>query len=88
MQVNTVIARNAGALKSGDVYVLNDPCDGGTHLPDVTAVMPVFADLPSLSVNAVAGAVQAVDAFRIKTPGGGGFGAKTHDLRPLCAVGS
>lgn len=88
VQVNTVIERSAGALKPGDVYVLNDPYDGGTHLPDVTVATPVFADLPSPSVNAVAGAVQAADAFGIETPGGGGFGAKTHDLRLLCAVGN
>ena len=56
VQVNTVIARNADALKPGDVYVLNDPYDGGTHLPDVTVATPVFADLPSPSVNAVADA--------------------------------
>lgn len=29
-------------LKSGDVYMLNAPYNGGTHLPDVTVVMPVF----------------------------------------------
>jgi 5-oxoprolinase (ATP-hydrolysing) len=29
-------------LKPGDVYMLNDPYHGGTHLPDVTLVMPVF----------------------------------------------
>ena len=28
----------------GDVYALNAPYDGGTHLPDVTVVMPVFVD--------------------------------------------
>ena len=32
-----------GRMKAGDVYVLNDPYNGGTHLPDVTVVMPVFA---------------------------------------------
>ena len=26
----------------GDAYILNDPYDGGTHLPDVTIVVPVF----------------------------------------------
>jgi 5-oxoprolinase (ATP-hydrolysing) len=30
-------------MKPGDVYVLNDPYHGGTHLPDVTVVTPVFA---------------------------------------------
>ncbi|MFP6681605.1 MAG: hydantoinase B/oxoprolinase family protein, partial [Gammaproteobacteria bacterium] len=34
---------------SGDVYVLNDPYHGGTHLPDVTVVTPVFDQAPSSS---------------------------------------
>ena len=33
---------NAGRMRPGDVYVLNDPYHGGTHLPDVTVVTPVF----------------------------------------------
>jgi len=40
--IKTVIARNAGRMKDGDVYVLNDPYNGGTHLPDVTVITPVF----------------------------------------------
>jgi N-methylhydantoinase B len=31
-------------LEDGDVAILNDPYDGGTHLPDITLVMPIFAD--------------------------------------------
>jgi 5-oxoprolinase (ATP-hydrolysing) len=31
-------------MKCGDVYVLNAPYNGGTHLPDVTVVTPVFAE--------------------------------------------
>ena len=31
-------------MQPGDVYALNAPYDGGTHLPDVTVVMPVFVD--------------------------------------------
>jgi 5-oxoprolinase (ATP-hydrolysing) len=42
--IKTVMRRNHGAMAPGDVYVLNDPYHGGTHLPDVTAVMPVFDD--------------------------------------------
>jgi 5-oxoprolinase (ATP-hydrolysing) len=42
--IRTVIRRNAGALRDGDVYALNDPYNGGTHLPDVTLVMPVFVE--------------------------------------------
>jgi 5-oxoprolinase (ATP-hydrolysing) len=40
--VKTVIRRNAGRIGPGDVYVLNDPYNGGTHLPDVTVITPVF----------------------------------------------
>ena len=41
----TIIARrNAGQMRPGDVYVLNDPYHGGTHLPDITVVTPVFGD--------------------------------------------
>jgi 5-oxoprolinase (ATP-hydrolysing) len=39
--VQTVIHRNPG-IKAGDVFVLNDPYHGGTHLPDITVVTPVF----------------------------------------------
>jgi 5-oxoprolinase (ATP-hydrolysing) len=39
--IRTVIARNPG-MGDGDVYLLNDPYHGGTHLPDVTVVTPVF----------------------------------------------
>jgi 5-oxoprolinase (ATP-hydrolysing) len=41
--IKMVISRNKGRMKPGDVYVLNDPYHGGTHLPDVTVVTPVFA---------------------------------------------
>ncbi|MFY9929554.1 MAG: hydantoinase B/oxoprolinase family protein [Streptosporangiaceae bacterium] len=40
--IKMVIARNAGRIRPGDVYVLNDPYHGGTHLPDITVVTPVF----------------------------------------------
>jgi 5-oxoprolinase (ATP-hydrolysing) len=41
--IKMVINRNKGRMKPGDVYALNDPYHGGTHLPDVTVVTPVFA---------------------------------------------
>ena len=37
----------AGRLQPGDVYVLNAPYAGGTHLPDITAVMPVYCERDS-----------------------------------------
>ncbi|KJS43104.1 MAG: 5-oxoprolinase [Roseovarius sp. BRH_c41] len=40
--VRTVIRENAGKMKSGDVFMLNAPFNGGTHLPDVTVITPVF----------------------------------------------
>lgn len=36
--------RQLGVLKPGDVAALNDPFEGGTHLPDITLLSPVFED--------------------------------------------
>jgi 5-oxoprolinase (ATP-hydrolysing) len=41
--IRTVIERNP-EMQSGDVFVLNDPYHGGTHLPDVTVVTPVYLE--------------------------------------------
>ncbi len=44
--VTAVVDRHGDAIAAGDVYAVNDPYRGGTHLPDVTVVTPVFpADL-------------------------------------------
>ncbi len=40
--IKTVIRANAGRIRPGDVYALNDPYHGGTHLPDVTVITPVY----------------------------------------------
>lgn len=40
--IKTVIRENAATMQPGDVYVLNDPYHGGTHLPDVTVITPVY----------------------------------------------
>ena len=42
--IRAVMARNAGCMRPGDVYVLNDPYQGGTHLPDITVITPVYLD--------------------------------------------
>lgn len=42
LSVRAVLARMA--LEEGDVALLNDPFAGGTHLPDVTVVAPVYVD--------------------------------------------
>ncbi len=41
--VKVIHERNAGQMQPGDVFMLNDPYNGGTHLPDITVVKPVFA---------------------------------------------
>jgi 5-oxoprolinase (ATP-hydrolysing) len=40
--IKAVMLANAGAMRPGDVFMLNDPYHGGTHLPDVTVISPVF----------------------------------------------
>ena len=40
--VRAVIAANAGRLRRGRAWMLNAPYAGGTHLPDITVVSPVF----------------------------------------------
>ncbi|MEM0977206.1 MAG: hydantoinase B/oxoprolinase family protein [Pseudomonadota bacterium] len=40
--VRTVLAENAGKIRPGDVFMMNNPFNGGTHLPDVTVITPVF----------------------------------------------
>ena len=47
--IRTVIAsrgdqQDGRGMKAGDVYMLNAPYNGGTHLPDITVIMPVFLD--------------------------------------------
>ena len=39
--IKSVIANNP-QMQPGDAYVLNDPYNGGTHLPDITVVKPIF----------------------------------------------
>jgi 5-oxoprolinase (ATP-hydrolysing) len=40
--VETIIRLNEGDIHPGDVFALNAPYNGGTHLPDITVVTPVF----------------------------------------------
>ena len=42
--VETVLREIGEALKPGDSYMLNAPYNGGTHLPDITVVTPVFGE--------------------------------------------
>jgi 5-oxoprolinase (ATP-hydrolysing) len=40
--VETIIRENKGKVRPGDVYAINAPYNGGTHLPDITVCTPVF----------------------------------------------
>jgi 5-oxoprolinase (ATP-hydrolysing) len=42
--IKEIIQKNQGKIQAGNVYMLNDPYHGGTHLPDVTVITPVFDD--------------------------------------------
>jgi len=42
--MRAILARYAGRIRPGDVYILNDPYEGGTHLPDLVLVKPIFRD--------------------------------------------
>ncbi|MFG3036410.1 hydantoinase B/oxoprolinase family protein [Streptomyces sp. NPDC048330] len=42
--IKELLRRRGDDLRPGDVYAVNDPYHGGTHLPDVTVVTPVFDD--------------------------------------------
>ena len=44
MPASVRAALNAHSLAPGDMVLLNDPYSGGTHLPDITVVAPVYAD--------------------------------------------
>ena len=50
--IKTVIRENANSMQPGDVFVLNDPYHGGTHLPDITVITPVYLnDVPTFYVG-------------------------------------
>ena len=49
--VETVLREVGEKLKPGDAYMLNAPYNGGTHLPDITVVTPVFGEMPSFEAR-------------------------------------
>ncbi|MFQ5934751.1 MAG: hydantoinase B/oxoprolinase family protein, partial [Dehalococcoidia bacterium] len=54
------------AMQEGDVYILNDPYHGGTHLPDVTIVVPVFYEGDPVALGCTIAHHQDIGG---KTPG-------------------
>ena len=74
--IRTVIRENAGRMKPGDVFCVNAPYNGGTHLPDVTVITPVFDDgsaggSPGTRVGSLSGAVagSVSGAMTVGVPG-------------------
>ena len=53
-------------MESGDVYLMNDPYDGGTHLPDITVVKPVLNDGKPIALGVTMAHHQEMGG---KTPG-------------------
>jgi N-methylhydantoinase B len=49
MPMSVRAAIDAGAMEPGDIVMLNDPFRGGTHLPDITLVAPVYVETLSAS---------------------------------------
>ena len=45
--VKEVVRRRGATMRPGEVYAINDPYHGGTHLPDVTVITPVFGAGPA-----------------------------------------
>lgn len=66
--VRTVLRQNEGRMKPGDVFMMNNPYNGGTHLPDVTVITPVFDEDGSRIIYTVASRGHHADIGG-KTPG-------------------
>ena len=68
--IRTVIKLNKDNIFPGDVFVLNAPFNGGTHLPDVTVITPVFDKYNKRIIFFVASRGHHADIGG-KTPGSG-----------------
>lgn len=66
--IKTVISAHRDRMHKGDAYVLNAPYNGGTHLPDVTIIRPVFDESASRVIFYVAARGHHADIGGI-TPG-------------------
>ncbi len=66
--VRTILRQNKGKIRPGDVFMMNNPYNGGTHLPDVTVITPVFDEAGEKIVFTVASRGHHADIGG-KTPG-------------------
>ncbi len=85
--VETIIRENAGRIAPGDVYAINAPYNGGTHLPDITVCTPVFGASSSLPPRALASGGEGRRAAAAARRGGGSSVKKSAPHpRPLPAT--
>ncbi len=75
--VAAVIAARGADMRPGDVFMLNAPYNGGTHLPDITVVTPVFAAAPPSSQSG--SRVQDSDRQHLTSP----LPSRERQARPL-----
>jgi 5-oxoprolinase (ATP-hydrolysing) len=77
--VETVIRDNAGKIAPGDVYAINAPYNGGTHLPDITVCTPVFSlsSPPPLAGEVAAPLARSRASSTRYGAAGGGITART-----------
>jgi 5-oxoprolinase (ATP-hydrolysing) len=66
--VQALITTHGDKIKPGDVFASNNPYNGGTHLPDITVITPVFADTSPVPIFYVAARGHHADIGGI-TPG-------------------
>jgi 5-oxoprolinase (ATP-hydrolysing) len=66
--VRIILATRGAALRPGDVFMLNDPYHGGTHLPDITVITPVFDEAGRTVIFVVASRAHHADIGGV-TPG-------------------
>jgi 5-oxoprolinase (ATP-hydrolysing) len=76
--VETIIRLNSGDIHPGDVFALNAPYNGGTHLPDITVVTPVFEEARPIS--------PLVGEMSAKPTEGGAVPPTSHSVTPPSAL--
>ena len=74
--VRTILDQNAGKIRPGDVFMMNNPFNGGTHLPDVTVITPIFDEAGKDIIYTVASRGHHADIGG-KTPGSAPPDSKT-----------
>jgi N-methylhydantoinase B len=80
MQLSVEAAVARLTLKDGDIAILNDPYAGGTHLPDITMVLPIFVDGDATASFYAAARAHHADV-------GGMFAGSMGPAREICQEG-